>query len=134
MKPIAPAAARSATWVSVEEERSSAQSPWSTIALPAIASRLAWKTAPSATPGSVLGMSSTVVTPPAAAAAVRVPKSSFAGKPGSRPWTWASIAPGSTQRPPASTTSGPFGWAQGSRRATRPPSTWRSTSWSPSGV
>jgi len=134
LKPIAPAAASSLTWSSVVEERSSAQRPKSTIALRAIASRLAAKIAASATPGSVLGISITVVTPPAAAAAVRLPKSSFSGNPGSRPWAWASIAPGTTQSPVASTTSAPAGWAQGSSFSIRPSRTWRSASRRPSGV
>src|SRR5207248_1493529 len=49
-------------------------------------------------------MSMTVVTPPAAAAAVSEPKSSLSGKPGSRLCTCTSMAPGSTYIPSTSTT------------------------------
>ena len=107
----------------------------SAIALGAISRRLASRMSAPATPGSVFGMSKTVVTPPATAAAVRLPKSSFSGKPGSRPWTWASMAPGSTHRPLASTSSGlAEGSAQGSKLWIRPSLTWTSTSLRPAGV
>lgn len=55
--------------------------------------------------GSVLGISSTAVTPPSTAAAVPEARSSLCGKPGSRKWTCASMMPGSTCRPVASITS-----------------------------
>ncbi len=46
--------------------------------------------------GIVLGMSSTVVTPPITAAREPVIQSSLYSIPGSRKWTWPSITPGST--------------------------------------
>jgi hypothetical protein len=49
--------------------------------------------------GTVLGMSKTQVTPPAAAAAEPVPKSSFWVIPGSRKCTCTSMQPGSRWRP-----------------------------------
>src|SRR5579872_4005309 len=55
------------------------------------------------TAGTVFGMSITVVTPPAAAAAVSVPKSSLSGNPGSRLCTCMSMPPGRTYIPAAST-------------------------------
>ena len=44
--------------------------------------------------GLVLGMASTMVIPPASAAAVPDAKSSLWVAPGSRRWTWTSIKPG----------------------------------------
>jgi len=55
------------------------------------------------TAGTVFGMSITVVTPPAAAAAVSVPKSSLSGKPGSLLCTCTSMPPGSSHLPETST-------------------------------
>jgi hypothetical protein len=52
--------------------------------------------------GTVLGMSKTQVTPPAAAAAEPVPKSSFWVIPGSRKCTCTSMQPGSRCRPSTS--------------------------------
>ena len=49
--------------------------------------------------GLVFGISNTAVTPPSAAAAVPVPKSSLCSRPGSRKWTWVSTTPGSTCSP-----------------------------------
>jgi hypothetical protein len=54
--------------------------------------------------GTVLGMSKTQVTPPAAAAADPVPKSSFWVIPGSRKCTCTSMQPGSRCRPSRSIT------------------------------
>src|SRR5216684_1725745 len=59
--------------------------------------------------GALLGMSKTVVTPPAAAAAVPLRKPSLYVAPGSRMWTWTSITPGRTKRPEASITFEAFG-------------------------
>src|SRR5207302_647759 len=55
--------------------------------------------------GTVFGISSTVVMPPAAAACEPVSKSSLYVSPGSRKWTCGSIRPGSTWKPLASMTS-----------------------------
>src|SRR6266702_7382943 len=84
-------------------ERSNPQSPKSTRALLRARADLDSRTPALSTAGTVFGMSSTTVTPPAAAAAVSVPKSSFSGKPGSRLWTCTSTAPGRTYLPRAST-------------------------------
>src|SRR5437879_9731077 len=81
----------------------SPQSPKSTRALLRASAALDSRTPALSTAGTVFGMSSTTVTPPAAAAAVSVPKSSFSGKPGSRLWTCTSTAPGKTYLPRAST-------------------------------
>jgi hypothetical protein len=60
--------------------------------------------APSTVGGSVFGWSTTVVTPPAAALFDPVSQVSLWSKPGWRKWTCASIIPGSSRLPVASTT------------------------------
>src|SRR5438477_2825604 len=84
-------------------ERIRPQSPKSTCALLRARGDLDSRAPALSTAGTVFGMSSTTVTPPAAAAAVSVPKSSFSGKPGSRLWTCTSTAPGKMYLPRAST-------------------------------
>ncbi len=59
--------------------------------------------------GSVSGMTTIVVTPPAAAAWLAVFKVSRCSKPGSPVNTWASISPGASTWPLQSTTSTPSG-------------------------
>src|SRR5262245_60539334 len=109
------------------------QRPKSTSARLDAISAFSSSTAALSTAGTVLGMSITVVMPPAAAAAVREPKSSLAGKPGSRLWTWASTPPGSTRSPVASTSSRPGGPPRSSP-VTTPPATCTSAETRPSGV
>ncbi len=48
-----------------------------------------------------MGISNTVVTPPAAAAWVSVMKVPRSGWPGARTWKWMSMAPGMTRQPSA---------------------------------
>ena len=56
------------------------------------------------------GMSTIVVTPPAAAARVALAKPSQSVRPGSLTWTWVSTSPGSSTSSSASTTtSAPLG-------------------------
>src|SRR5438128_606387 len=87
------------------------------------------------TAGTVFGMSSTTVIPPAAAAAVRDPKSSFSGKPGSRLWTWTSTPPGRTYIPVTSISFPSGSIARpGSTLTITPSVTWTSTWRGPSGV
>src|SRR5579884_3172942 len=56
------------------------------------------------TTGWVVGMSNTVVVPPAAAPLLPLSKSSLWVIPGSLKWTWESMSPGITDRPVASIT------------------------------
>src|SRR5260370_39588961 len=79
-------------------------------------------------------MSITVVTPPAAAAAVSVPKPSLSGKPGSGLATCPSIAPGSTYMPRASTMCAFEGAGSLPTLVMTPSATCTSTSRGPSGV
>ena len=70
------------------------------------AASLASKAAPSTVGGWALsGISTQAVAPPAASAAVPVAQPSQSARPGSLKCTWASIAPGSTCSPRASTSS-----------------------------
>ncbi len=55
------------------------------------------------------GMSTTVVTPPAAAERVAVAKPSHSVRPGSFMWTWASTIPGMITRSPKSSIGAPAG-------------------------
>ncbi|MBK6404685.1 MAG: hypothetical protein IPF66_06405 [Holophagales bacterium] len=73
----------------------------------------------------VQGMSTTVVTPPAAAARVPVSNVSRCVNPGSSKWTCPSIAPGSTSRPPRlAISTSPRGSSRGpATAAIRSPST-----------
>src|SRR6266568_3855508 len=81
------------------------------------------------------GMSTRVVTPPAAAARVAVSKPSHSVRPGTFTWTCASTRPGMTTRSVASSTAQPGGTAFRSVRPTiRPPSIRTAASRSPSGV
>src|SRR5256885_1681056 len=85
------------------------------------------------TAGTVFGMSSTTVIPPAAAAAVRLAKSSFSGNPGSRLWTWTSTPPGSTYIPDTSITLPCTGRLRSTRVIT-PSVTCTSACWGPTAV
>src|SRR5215213_3177133 len=81
--------------------------------------------------GTVLAMQATAVKPPAEAAMVPERTVSLYSCPGSRRWTWMSMSPGVTTRPPASIVSAPFGfWILPPMRATAPSSISRS--WGPS--
>jgi hypothetical protein len=89
--------------------------------------------------GRTLGMSRTVVTPPATAAREPCAQSSLCAKPGSRKCTWASTAPGSTRQPLASSRRGPQAAAApasaaGTTAAMRPPDTSTSAGSTASGV
>src|SRR5262245_22324371 len=65
-------------------------------------------------------MHATAVNPPAAAARVPLAIVSLYSWPGSRRWTWMSMNPGATTRPPASMVSAPGGASsRGPTRATR---------------
>src|SRR4051812_45697695 len=83
-----------------------AQKPASTASWPWVAAILASKAARDVVTGDALsGMSTMVVTPPAAAARVAVAKPSHSVRPGSLTWTWVSTSPGSsTSSGPTSTT------------------------------
>src|SRR5271165_1706292 len=83
--------------------------------------------------GSVLGIATTAVKPPSAAA--RVPDStvSASSSPGWRRWVWRSTRPGATTHPPASRTRAPRGTSRSSPTAAiRSPSTATSARRSPS--
>src|SRR5512135_977938 len=122
-------------WSGVELARMSPQSPKSTRALARAIAALDSITPALSTAGTVFGMSRTVVTPPAAAAAVRVPKFSFSGNPGSRLCTWTSMAPGRTYMPVASMTFAPSrARTPGSTRVITPSVTWTSAATGPPGV
>src|SRR5437762_5998496 len=133
LKPIAPAAAISSSCPGVVLDRIRPHRPKSTLALLCAIAAFDSSMPAVSTAGTVLGISSTTVTPPAAAAEVRLAKSSFSGKPGSRLWTWTSTPPGSTYIPDTSTT-----WAcAASRCSTRvitPSLTWTSACFGPWGV
>ena len=64
-------------------------------------------TAASSSGGSVLGMQTTAVQPPSAAARAPVSIVSASSRPGSRKCTWMSTRPGATTQPSASSTSAP---------------------------
>ncbi len=83
-----------------------------------------------------IGMSTTVVTPPATAAALPVSKPSHSSRPGSWKWTWPSTMPGSTSSPPASRTWAPTVSAPpaAANATTRPSTMTTSAGPIPSGV
>ena len=91
------------------------QRPTSTWQRPRAAAALASKPSTLVVAGMLLsGMSTIVVTPPAAAARVPVSKPSQSVLPGSLMCTWVSTSPGRTTRSPTSTTRTPAGrspWA-----------------------
>ena len=60
--------------------------------------------------GTTLGMSSTLVTPPAAAAMLSVCIVALRVSPGSRKCTWSSMTPGMSSMPSASTLTAPSAW------------------------
>jgi len=129
-----PSAARASSSSGIVPDRTSAHIPTSTRALLRASAALDSSTPTESTAGTVFGMSITVVTPPAAAASVRVPKSSFCGKPGSRLCTCTSIAPGSTYMPRASTICAFEGAGSLPTLVMTPSATCTSTSRGPSGV
>src|SRR5438067_3393586 len=132
---MAPASAMLSSCSGIELARIRPHSPKSTWALLRARADLDSGAPALSTAGTVLGMSRTTVTPPAAAAAVSEPKSSFSGKPGSRLCTWTSTAPGSTYLPRASTSSPPsFRARPGATSVMTPSLTSTSTSRGPSGV
>ena len=69
---------------------------WSHQARPVARASLSAMAASLTVGGSVFGISHMAVTPPAAAAAVPLARSSLCSPPGSRKWTWVSMAPGRT--------------------------------------
>ncbi len=86
------------------------QNPTSTKHCPSAARRLASRPATVVVAGMLLsGMSTIVVTPPAAAARVAVSKPSHSVRPGSFTWTCVSTTPGITTASPASSTGQPAG-------------------------
>src|SRR6267378_6486463 len=131
---MTPATASASSWSGVELDRIRPHRPKSTRAFAWASAALASSTPAESTAGTVFGMSITVVTPPMAAARVRVPKSSLSGKPGSRLCTWTSIAPGSTYIPCASMRAAFSGIGPpASTRVITPSVTWTSASRGPSG-
>jgi hypothetical protein len=105
--------------------------PW-----PAATSRLRRSASRVVVTGLLLsGMSTSVVTPPAAAARVALSKPSQSVRPGSLTWTWLSTSPGSSTASPRSSTGVPGGTAL---RSTTPrifsPLTRTAPGRSPSGV
>lgn len=94
------------------------------------------RTVAECTDGVEIGISRIVVMPPAAAAAVAVPKSSRSATEGSRACVWVSIAPGRTWRSVASTTRVAPGTASpaGTMATIRPASTATSPRAGPSAV
>jgi hypothetical protein len=82
----------------------------------------------------VLGISSTVVTPPRSAAAVPVAIVSLCSRPGSRKWTCESMTPGSTCSPGASNLSAATQACKDPSSAIRPSRMPRSISNVPQGV
>ena len=84
--------------------------------------------------GLVFGISNTAVTPPSAAAAVPVPRSSLRSRPGSRKCTWVSMTPGSTCRPAHGSTSAAALCARSPMATIRPARTPTSAPTRPPGV
>ena len=79
------------------------QRPKSTWATAPCSSARRRNDATSVTGGTALGITSSVVMPPTAAARLACAKSSLCVSPGSRGWMWGSMNPGNTSRPVAST-------------------------------
>ncbi len=128
LKPTTPRAASSS-----RRSRSPGTSPphsaKSTAAWPVAAATLASNAAPSTVGGWALsGISTQAVAPPAASAAVPVAQPSQSARPGSLKCTWASIAPGSTCSPRASTSSRAGSPISGAISAMTPSSTAMSRS------
>ncbi len=94
---------------------------WSTQARPAARRSLSFSAASSTVLGLVLGISKKAVTPPMAAPAEPVARSSLWSRPGSRKWTWVSMTPGRMVRPAASNRSAAAAEPSAPRAAIRPP-------------
>ena len=107
---------------------------WSTQARPAARRSLSFSAASSTVLGLVLGISKKAVTPPIAAPAEPVARSSLWSSPGSRKCTWVSITPGRTVRPAALNRSAAAAEARAPRAAIRPPLTPMSQDSRPFGV
>ena len=104
LKPKTPAS-RSAARPPREAGTAPPQKPTSTWHFPAAASRLVSSAATSTVAGTEFsGMSTSVVTPPAAAARVAERKPSHSVRPGSLTCTWVSTSPGSSTSSSASVT------------------------------
>ena len=112
------------------------QNAQSTLPRPPAASRLRSSASREVVTGLLLsGMSTSVVTPPAAAACVALSKPSHSVRPGSLTWTWLSTRPGSRTRSPTSSVGVPGSTAPSSTTATiRSPRTSTAPARSPSGV
>lgn len=107
---------------------------WSTWARPAARRSFSSRSASVRVSGLVFGISKIAVTPPSAAAAVPVARSSLCSAPGSRKCTWVSITPGRTVSPSAAMRSAADAPASAPIAAMRPPRTPTSVSSSPIGV
>ncbi len=138
LKPNTPASCRAA--ISVRSRTSAPtippQKPTSTAIRPAAAARFTASAATDVVGGMAFsGMSTIVVTPPAAAARVALANPSHSVRPGSLTWTWVSTAPGSRARSPRSVTPG-LAWTASGRvtAVIRPPARWTAAGPTPSGV
>ncbi len=133
MKPNTPAAcsgARSAVLPGIAPPHR----PVSTNSWPSVAFRLASRPSTVVVGGiEFSGMSTMVVTPPAAAARVALAKPSQSVRPGSFTWTWLSTRPGSSASPARSVTSPSTAAPYGRTSVTRPSRTTTSAGRSPSG-
>ena len=91
---------------------------------PAPRARTSSATAALSTGGSVLGMATTAVNPPSAAARAPVSTVSASSAPGWRRWVCRSTRPGATRQPPASSTVAPRGHrrTRAATSTTSPPS------------
>ena len=112
------------------------QKAQSTRPSPAAASRLRSSASRVVVTGLLLsGMSTSVVTPPAAAARVAVSKPSHSVRPGSLTWTWLSTSPGISTDSPTSSVGVPAGTVSAfTTAAIRPSRTNTAPARSPSGV
>ena len=104
LAPSTPAWINPSSW-SVWPGTTPAWKPTSTHSWPRAAATFSRRAATVVVTGLLLsGMSTSVVTPPAAAAWVPVAKPSHSVRPGSFRWTWVSTKPGMTTRSPTSST------------------------------
>jgi hypothetical protein len=109
LKPMTPASSRGRSSLALPGT-APPQKPTSTQSCPAAAASFSWKWGTVVVGGMLLsGMSTRVVTPPAAAARVALRKPSHSVRPGSLMCTCESTMPGMTTRSPASTTGQPGG-------------------------
>ena len=134
MKPSTPASCSAATCSSLPGT-TPPQNPTSTNACRPAASRFTSSAATVVVGGSEFsGMSTIVVTPPAAAARVAVSNPSQCVRPGSLTCTWLSTSPGSRARSPRSTTARAPAGTSSATSTIRPPLTTTAPARSPSGV